>query len=86
MTKSLTVNDARTGRSLTIEVDIEADWMKINGEEVERKRPLENTDDEFVYGPKSHAGPIAPEIYHVKKDQIQEIKSEWLVNQTSTDR
>lgn len=68
--KTVTVRDAMTGKSLSIEVDVEADTMTINGVEVERQRPLEDQDDVFVYGPKGHSGPLAPEIYHVKKEDI----------------
>lgn len=70
--KAITLTDTLTGEQLEIEIDLEADKMKINGEPVVRKRALESSKDQFVYGP---PGPGPTEIYHLDRQQIEQMKA-----------
>ncbi len=66
--------DAKTGRLLHIEFDIDADRMTIDGVEVERKRPLESNEDEFVYAP---PGPGPWKLVHLTAEQVGRIRALW---------
>ncbi len=72
--KTIDLKDAISGKDLHIEFDLDDDIMFINGQRVERKRPLEANDDEYVYGP-SGSGPT--EIHQLSKAQLNQIRSLW---------
>lgn len=72
--RKITLQDAMTGKQLDIEFDLDADKIRINGEEVIRKRALESNDDQFVYGPPS-SGPTI--IFHLTRDQVEKMKELW---------
>jgi hypothetical protein len=70
--KTINLLDAMTGKQLEIRFDLEADKMEINGTSVERKRPLESDENQFVYGSTVKGD---TKIYHLNKDQINEIRA-----------
>ena len=60
-----------TGKILDIEFDLDPDKIRINGEDVVRKRALESDEDQFVYGPPT-PGPTI--IYHLTRDQVEQME------------
>ena len=72
--KRIILKDYMTGKILDIEFDLDADKIRINGEDVVRKRALESDEDQFVYGPPT-PGPTI--IYHLIRDQVEQMKKLW---------
>jgi hypothetical protein len=69
--KRISLKESMTGRILDIVFDLDADKIRINGEDVVRKRPLESDEDQFVYGPPT-PGPTI--LYHLTRDQVEQMK------------
>lgn len=72
--KRIELLDAMTGNILDIEFDLNADKIRINGEEVIRKRALESSDNQFVYGPPS-TGPTI--LFHLTREQVEKMQELW---------
>lgn len=70
--KTTTTSDARTGDTLQLSYDPQTKTYLINGISVVRKPPLEDQEDEYIFGPRTE-GPSM--LYHLTRQQLEYLKS-----------
>ncbi len=69
--KSIRLKDVLTGEVLDIQFDSEENTININGIDVERKRALEDAEDEFVFG---FVTPGTTKLYHLSRVEIEQMR------------